>query len=393
MIPRARANFTARDLMRAAIVSESSTTSRDRLSGLLENLHGIEHVLLAPSGRGALYAILRALGRPVMVVPAYTCNAVVEAAQLAGVRVVYAEAEPDGFNSPAFAMAALASEDTVVLATHQFGIPCEISDTVAQCHAKGALVVEDCAASLGTRVGGRLTGTFGDAAFFSFDSSKLVHVPMKGGAIVASDRALAISIGAVLEAEFEPMPALAKARTLALGSTLLAIQGPHRYRAFHTLQFQRKGTFTAESHEMAQERNGFYRYTLAEWQAAVAVPQVERLHSLVATRRRLYATYRERLAGARAFALPPVDLHEEWAPIRFPIRVRTGDKLAFYREAVKRGVDFAFSFTFIAAPPEMRAAHALANSVLDLPFYEGLTGDELDRVVTVLLELDRQCAL
>lgn len=389
MVPRARANFTARDLVRGALASESSRGHRRRFGELVARYLGAEHVLLTPSGRGGLYAILRAIDRPVVIVPAYTCNAVVEAALLAGKHVVYADAEADEFNTSADAMAEQAGTDTIVIATHQFGIPCAIERTVALCHAKGAIVVEDCAASLGTRVGGTPTGTFGDAAFFSFDSSKLVHVPLKGGAVVAKDPSVARSIRAAYEAEIEPMPAAAKATTLAMASTLVAIQGPLRYRAFHLARFERTGTFTAETKELHVARNGHYRHDLTEWQASVAIPQVERIEELVRTRRRLYAGYRERLADARTFALPPPDDAGEWAPIRFPIRVRTGDKIAFYREAVRRGVDFAFSFTFIAAPPEMREAHRLADSVLDLPFYDGLAEAEMERTVAVLLEIDR----
>ncbi len=34
---------------------------------------------------------------------------------------------------------------------------------------------------MGTRIQGRLAGNFGDAAFFSFDSTKLINVPLKAG--------------------------------------------------------------------------------------------------------------------------------------------------------------------------------------------------------------------
>lgn len=50
-------------------------------------------------------------------------------------------------------------------------------------------MIEDCAASLGTVYNGKLTGLFGNYAFFSFDSTKLVTVPSKGGFIIAADAA------------------------------------------------------------------------------------------------------------------------------------------------------------------------------------------------------------
>jgi dTDP-4-amino-4,6-dideoxygalactose transaminase len=391
MIPRARPNFGFEDLARAAAVSGDGDVHRSRLRGLLGEYLGVDEVLLTPSGRAGLYAILKALDRPRVVVPAYTCNAVVEAAMLAGKTVAYADAEPDGFNTPADAYRELAGPDAVVIATHQFGIPCDIERTVEVCRSRGALVVEDAAPSLGTRVAGRLTGTFGDAAFFSFDTSKLIHVPLKGGAVVARDPALRERIRRAHLAAVEPMPPSAKARVLGSAAMLVGIQGPRRYRAFHRLNFDLRGTFTAESPELHLQRSAYYRYDMAEWQAAVGTKQLEQIDRLVETRRRVYAEYRRLLAPCRSFDLPPADERGEWAPIRFPIRVR-GDKLAFYREAVRRGVDFAFSFTFIAAPPAMRHAHALASSVLDLPFYERLTPREIASTAAVLLEMDRSVA-
>lgn len=386
MIPRTRANFSLADLAAAALVTEGRGEHRARLSSQLRAYFGAEDVLLTPSGRSGLYAILKAVDRPRVIVPAYTCNAVIEAAMLAGRSVEYAEVEADGFNVAVDSLAPLLGPDAVFIATHQFGIPCAIERIVELCRERGALCVEDAAASLGTRVGGRLTGTFGDAAFFSFDISKLVTVPLKGGAVIARDRALFARIEAAYRAEIEPMPARVKARLLAMATALVLLQEPRRYALFHKLRFQRSGTFTAETPELEVERTLWYRYDFADWQAFIASRQMDRIEQLVDKRRVLYAEYERRLRGQSAFQTPPPDTDHQWAPIRFPIRVR-GDKLAFYRDATKRGVDFAFSFTFIAAPTRFQAAHALADSVLDLPFFYDLSRDELDTTVETLCAL------
>ena len=387
MIPRTRANFSLADLAAAALVTEGRGEHKARLSAQLRAYLGVGNVLLTPSGRCGLYAILKALDRPRVIVPAYTCNAVIEAAMLAGKTVEYAEVEPDGFNVAIGSLAALLGPDAVFIATHQFGIPCAIEEIAALCRERGALCVEDAAASLGTRVGGRLTGTFGDAAFFSFDISKLVTVPLKGGAVIARDHALFTRIEAAYRAEIEPMPSRVKARLLAMATALVLLQKPRRYALFHALRFQRTGTFTAERPELEIERTLWYRYDLADWQAFIASRQMGRIEQLVDKRRVLYAEYERRLRGKVAFKTPPPDTNQEWAPIRFPIRVH-GDKLAFYRGATKRGVDFAFSFTFIAAPTRFEAAHALARSVLDLPFFYDLSREELDVTVAALSALD-----
>jgi dTDP-4-amino-4,6-dideoxygalactose transaminase len=77
--------------------------------------------------------------------------------------------------------------DTIVIATHQYGNPCAIKEIQSLCARVGAVLIEDCAGSLGTTVDGVLTGLYGDYAFFSFDSTKLLTIPSKGGCILAKN--------------------------------------------------------------------------------------------------------------------------------------------------------------------------------------------------------------
>lgn len=387
MIPRTKVGYRFADLARALVTSERGTAFRAGLSGSLVAMFDSPNVLLTASGRGALYVLLSALPQRKVLVPAYTCKAVVEAARFAGKELVFGESEPDGFNMAPESLDGLLDADTIVVATHQFGIPCAIAATVALARAKGAFVVEDAAASLGSRVDGRLTGTFGDAAIFSFDSTKLVNVPLKGGFLLVRDAALFARCRAFASTATRPMPLARKLRHLALGTALLAIEQPLLYRLFHSVKFRWRNRFTDDHAGLAERPDPFYTDRLAEWQARILVAQVARVAATIERRRQIYATYLERLRGAVGFALPPADARSEWAPIRFPIRAR-GDKLDLYRRAVERGVDFAFSFTFIASPPAFRRSHELADAVLDLPFYERLSEHELERVAAVLKQID-----
>jgi dTDP-4-amino-4,6-dideoxygalactose transaminase len=388
VIPRTKVSYRLVELARALVTSERSSTARDALVGSLGALFANPNVVLTASGRGALFVLLSVLPQKKVLVPAYTCKAVVEAAHLAGKEIVYGESESEGFNMAAESLAGRLDADTVLIATHQFGIPCAIEQMVELARAADAFVIEDAAASLGTRVGGRLTGTFGDAAIFSFDSSKLVNVPLKGGFLLVRDRAMWARCLEFVATATRPMTLARKARYLAFGAALLMIEQPWLYRLFHNVKFRWRGRFTDDSAELSNSAGPFYTDRLGEWQAAILLQQLARLDELIAGRRALYAEYLERLRGAVGYSLPPADARSEWAPIRFPILAR-GDKLAFYRRAAERGVDFAFSFTFIASPPAFGKSHALANSVLDLPFYERLSARELERVAGVLKQIDQ----
>lgn len=387
MIPRVRVNYGWRDL-RAAVATRDGT-QREHLRGSLARLCGVEDVLLTPSGRGGLYFILRAAPQSRVVIPAYTCNAVIEAALLAGKEVVFVDAAANGFNCSVTDLADLLDAGTAFIATHQYGIPCDIVATAQLCRERGALLIEDCAASLGSRVRGQLTGTFGDLAFFSFDSTKLVNVPLKAGFVIARDPDWLAAVRAACEAEIEPMPAHHQRRLLGLAAAYVLLRYPRLFGLYHRFSLRKR--VTAETADLSATRTEFYRYEVTEWQAAIALPQIARLDALVDRRRVLYAGYRGELTGCHHLALPPSDARGEWACIRFPILVQ-GDKLAWYRKANARGVDFAFSFTHLASPPECENAHALAREVLDLPFYDGLEEYELRRTVRVLRNLDRKAS-
>lgn len=389
MIPRTKVNYELEQLVRAARVGEDARRHRSALMDQLRSTLDTHHVLLAPSGRGALHAILKASNRRKAVVPAYTCKAVVEACLLAGMDIAYVEVEPDGFNMDVTQLEREIDSSCVVVATHQFGYPCDIRRIVEIARLHGARVVEDAAAAIGTRVDGQHVGTFGDVAFFSFDSTKMINVPMKAGAIIAQDSTWFGEIERVAGMLWEPMPRRHKASLLAQAVAMLGLEQPQLYGWFHKAMFDWRGRYTTDGPDLDLSRTAFYRYEMAEWQAVLAEQQLADLARILARRRHSYMRFFNGLRNCESFALPPADGVDVWGCIRFPIRVQ-GDKLTFYRKALRRGVDFAFSFSFVACPDTFVRAKRLANSVLDLPYYPKLTDREVDRVIDALIEVDRE---
>ncbi len=389
MIPRLKVNYGVGDLVRSLRPGHRGNRPKERLCQQLRDYFGVDNVLLTPSGRAGLYFILRASQRPRVVVPAFTCKAVVEAARLAGKQVEYVEVDRDDFNMSAAGLEALAGDDAIVLATHQFGIPCPIEKIVDVCRARGALVVEDVAPAFGTRSNGRLTGTFGDAAFFSFDSRKAINVPVKAGFVIVRDAERYERVRSAYSAEIQPLPGRLGAKFWLTGLAYQLLGRPLLYRLFHLLYFQMRGVFVTEEPELDLRRSPFYRYDISGWQAFLAAEQMARIDEIVERRRANYRKLHTALAGCEAIELPPVDERQEWVPTRFAIRAR-GDKLDYYRRASRRGIDFAFSFTYLASPPAYTGAHRLASSVLNAPYYLKLSDDEIERVGEVLRSIDAE---
>jgi dTDP-4-amino-4,6-dideoxygalactose transaminase len=65
-----------------------------------------------------------------------------------------------------------------------------------------------------------------------------------------------------------------------------------------------------------------------------------------------------------------------------------GNKFDFYEQLLSRGVDCAFSFTYIARPERLPSASEIASRVLCLPFYPGLPEVDAERVIRAVREVD-----
>jgi dTDP-4-amino-4,6-dideoxygalactose transaminase len=81
-----------------------------------------------------------------------------------------------------------------VLVVHLYGQACQMDEICRITKEHGLYLVEDCAQSHGASFDGQMTGTFGDIGCFSFYPSKNLGAFGDGGAIVTNDPAIAESM-------------------------------------------------------------------------------------------------------------------------------------------------------------------------------------------------------
>ena len=84
----------------------------------------------------------------------------------------------------------ISDQTRAVITTHLYGVPCQVDKIAEISQAHGAHLIEDCAHCYGAAVGGRKAGAFGSAAYFSFETSKMINT-MGGGMVTVNDTALA----------------------------------------------------------------------------------------------------------------------------------------------------------------------------------------------------------
>jgi len=172
------------------------------LEGEIAESFGVRHVFAVSSGRAALVLILRALrslsSRHEVIVPAYTCFAVVAAVRAAGLEVRPCDIERSGLGMDPRALEAALTADTLcVIPTHLFGIPSNVDDVRDRISGRAPFVVENAAQAMGGRLGERPLGTLGDVGFFSLGRGKAISAG-DGGIVLTNSP----SIGAALNAQY-----------------------------------------------------------------------------------------------------------------------------------------------------------------------------------------------
>ena len=375
LIPRLRVNYSFGDLLRALIVSEKKKVYRDKCESVLSNYYDNEEVCLTPSARDAIYEVLIRLPQEIVVVPAYTCIAVVEAVLLAGKKIVYTNNDEEGFNSNYIECV---EPNSIVLATHQYGLPCNIEQIASQCKEVGAVLIEDCATSMGTTVNGKKTGTFGDYAVVSFNASKLLNVPPYGGVLISKDKQMIEAIRKM--AEWQEGGVKFKLKGLVRGLAFVVTKNKIAYRCFHYLTMESKGKHQRSEHEVpSATKTDLYKYRFAEWQASILQRQLLKLDEIFEKRQELYTYYDSRINND---IVKKPEINSDAVCCRYAVLVK--ERNIFYDACIKAGVDLDFSHCTVGCPNSFIHEHQMANQILNLPFDINLSRKELNQVVAVV---------
>lgn len=104
---------------------------------------------------------------------------------------VFADTEPGTVNVSARTIEPLITARTrAIITVHKTGLICDMDPIVALARERNLVVIEDVCQAVFGRYKGRLAGTLGDAAGFSFDSEKTLGSDT-GGCLITNDDALA----------------------------------------------------------------------------------------------------------------------------------------------------------------------------------------------------------
>jgi dTDP-4-amino-4,6-dideoxygalactose transaminase len=109
-----------------------------------------------------------------------------------GAKPVFVDIDPVTYNlNPALLEAAITPDTRAIMPVHLFGLPADMDPITAVARAHHLPIIEDAAQAIGSKYGGRYTGTFGEYGCFSFFPSKNLGGAGDGGMITTNDAAIA----------------------------------------------------------------------------------------------------------------------------------------------------------------------------------------------------------
>ena len=260
--------------------SQFSTSSGANYMSRFEEAFGkkfqSEFAISHVNGTATLHSVLEAAGiseGDEVIVPPLTMSATSLAVLHANATPVFADIDEDTFViDPKSVEANITERTKAIIVVALYGLSPDMDTIMAIADKHDLLVVEDNAQAFLSYYKGRLVGTLGHAASFSFQSSKHLSAG-EGGIIITHDEKLAVGIRKVGGLGYSTIGAK-KARI-----TKEEIQHPSFLR-----------------HDAIG-----WNYRMSELNCAVALAQTERVDELVAIRKQNAAIFLEAIKGFEWF--------------------------------------------------------------------------------------------
>ena len=354
------------------------------------------------AGRVALAAILDALDIGVdneIVVPGYTCVAVPNPVLYTGATPIYADIDRETLNISAATVAAcLTSRTKAIIVQHTFGFPAPMDELTELSRRHGIPLIEDCTHALGATIGGRPVGSFGIAAFFSLEQTKVVSSGA-GGIAYSEDSTLSNRLAQYQSRCEFPKAAYVRLMMGYLAYTVL-LRDPRWSRHFpaagYYLQRLRLiGGPISTQEEMRCEKPENFELRLSGAQARVATSQVKQLPENLAQRRKIAEIYRNAFRNTRVKSIVSPEINSP-TYVRFPARVK--NKIALALELKAQSIQLGLWFTAPIHPegvPQSRArytegscpeAETAVTEIVNFPCHPRMTEADAERVIQAVLK-------
>lgn len=310
---------------------------------------GAKYAIGCGNGEDAIELILRGYGigeGDEVIVSSHTFIASVLAVSAVGATPILIEPEMDYYLiDPKLIEEKITDKTKAIIAVHLYGQTCDMDEINAIAKKYNLKVIEDAAQAHGATYKGRKAGTLGDAAAFSFYPGKNLGALGDAGAVVTDDEELAI-----------------KVKTYS------------NYGAKIKYHHEVKGVNSR----------------LDEIQAAVLDVKLKHLDETNNFRKEVAKKYLEGIKNKKII-LPKIPDYNEHVFHIFAVRCDDRDRLQSYlkEKGIETVIHYPIPIFKQGAYKELSdlnlvKSKELADTVLSLPLYYGMSDDEINYVIDII---------
>ena len=320
-----------------------------RFEDAFSKLLGVDYCVSCANGTDSLYIAMHALGvKPgdEVIVPAHSWISTTETVTQAGGKVVVVDTDADTFTIDPEKIEEKITPRTVgIIPVHLYGQPADMDPIMALARKHKLWVLEDCAQAHLARYKGKMVGTFGTAASFSFYPGKNLGAMGDAGAVVTNDRALADRMA----------------------------------------MYARHGGLTKGDHQIEGINS-----RLDGLQAAILGVKLPHLPAWTKRRQEVANLYSNALSNIVQVRVPEVADGREHVWHLFVIRTESRDALAAHLNAnnIQTVINYPVALPFLPAygryghtPEQFPNAHRNQSRILSLPIYPEMSSTQVQRVV------------
>ena len=158
----------------------------------LKDYFGAKHFIFLNNGTSAIQIAIKGLGitGEVITTP-FSYVATTSSLAWENCKPVFADIDPNSLTiTPQTIEPLITPKTSAILATHVYGVPCDVEGIEKLAKKHNLKVIYDAAHAFGVTFKGKPLVNYGDASTLSFHATKLFHTT-EGGGIVANDETLA----------------------------------------------------------------------------------------------------------------------------------------------------------------------------------------------------------
>lgn len=314
----------------------------------------VDYAVAVSSGTAALHLSLLSLPKKpkAVIIPDFTFPATGNVVELARAKPILVDVKMSDFNidmDDVEKHLMISNNKRVIMPVSEFGQACDLDRLCELSERYDVPIIEDSACSLGAKYRGKMVGTFGCAAAFSFHATKGITTG-EGGVLVTNDEKIA-----------------------------------ERARMLRNHGKDSEGRFVEHG----------YNYRLNEISAAIGVAQMSKIDNLIGARRGMATYYDSKLVNLDGVQVP---VEKEGCYHIYQRYIIVLNKIAPIQALIKRmkaqGVETAIGTWCLSEQPAFEewqglnpTAKYLYEQSLALPLYPDLKKEQQDYVIEKLGEV------